>query len=97
MSLPPRLSGDKPFAALASATAIGLGIAAVELFDVELSRCEGAARTGVSGGRTKIPFVGCITAPFAEAAPEAAPELAEEAEGGLGGTAHQSSPWAVPE
>src|SRR6266436_7530839 len=44
MSLRPRVNGDKPYAALASTAAIGPGIAAVELLDVEFGRRELAAR-----------------------------------------------------
>jgi hypothetical protein len=74
MSLRPGVSGDKPNAALASTTAIGPRVAAVELFDVELGRRELAARAELRAFRTQVAFVCGISTPFAEAAPEAAEE-----------------------
>ena len=56
----------------ASAAAVGTRIAAVELLDVELGRRERAALAGLRIFRTKIAFVGGISAPFAKAVPEAA-------------------------
>src|SRR5713101_2626225 len=52
-----------------STAAVGARITAVKLFDVELGRRKCPARTGLPGFRTKIAFVGRISAPFAEAAP----------------------------
>jgi hypothetical protein len=55
-----------------SAAAVGTGIAAVELLDVELLRQKSGARDGLCAWRLKISLIGGIAAPFAEAAPEAA-------------------------
>ena len=71
-----------------SAAAVGTGIAAVELLDVELLRRKRGARAGLRAWRMKIAFVGGIAAPFAEAAPEAA----ERARDGFWNARHQSSP-----
>src|SRR6266704_1879182 len=76
-----------------SAAPAGAEITPVELFDVELSWRECAARTGLRAFRTKVAFVGRIPAPFAKAAPEAA----EKTGGGFRGVSHQSSPWEAQE
>src|SRR5258708_11846108 len=76
-----------------TAAAVGLGIAAVELFHIELSRRKRGARTGLRAFRTEVAFVGRIAAPFAKAAPQAAQESACN----LCSVSHQSSPWAAPE
>src|SRR5260370_29665543 len=71
MSLRPRVNGDKPYAALASTAAIGPGIAAVELLDVEFGRREGAARAGLRAFRTQVAFVCGIAGPFTQPTPNA--------------------------
>src|SRR5260370_29909885 len=76
-----------------SAAAVGPGIAAIELFHIELGRRKCAARTRLPAFRTKVAFVSSIPTPFAKAAPEAAQETRRR----LCGIAHQSSPWAAPE
>src|SRR5260370_15207143 len=71
MSLRPRVNGDKHYAALASTAAIGPGIAAVELLDVEFGRREGAARAGLRAFRTQVAFVCGIAGPFTQPTPNA--------------------------
>ncbi len=91
-STPEALRKQEPYWRTSTAAA-GPGIAAVELFDVELGRRECSARTGLPAFRTKVAFVGRVSAPFAKAAPEAAQETRRS----HCGLFHQSSPWAALE
>src|SRR5882762_3129946 len=75
-----------------SAAAIGTGIASLELLEIELLRRKSRARAGLRARRAKIPLVGGIPAPFAEATPEAA----QRARDGFRNAPHQSSPCAAP-
>jgi hypothetical protein len=93
MSLLPRLGSNKFHFDATLATAIGTGIAAVELLDIKLGRRECPARTGLPALVTKISFVGGVATPFAKTTPEAP----KETRGVFCGTSHQSSPWTAPE
>src|SRR6266403_658265 len=87
------MAGGREWQEKSSAAAIGLGIAAVKLFHVELSRRKSAARTSLSVSRTKVTFVGGVAAPFTQPTPHAAQEAGSSHRGAF----HQSSPWATPE
>ncbi len=65
------MAGGREWQEKSSAAAIGLGIAAVKLFHVELSRRKSAARTSLSVSRTKVTFVGGVAAPFTQPTPNA--------------------------
>jgi hypothetical protein len=62
------------------------------LLHVKLSLAQSATRAAMRGLGTQVTFVGGVTAPFAEAAPETADETFRS----FGSFAHQSSPMASP-
>jgi len=77
----------------ALAAAIGAGVAAIQLLDVELFGGQHAMRTKSSCRGMQIALIGCVAAPFTYAVPENAKCLQCQ----LQRARHQSSPRAAPE